>query len=63
MEYIVFKAYDNAFDRILPSWHEVTKFIGSKARKHNYGIFRQWEQDGVYYFDIGPTVYKVIQKI
>lgn len=63
MAYIVYKAYTNTFDRELPSWEEVTKFVARKAHKYNYGICRQWEEDGAHYFDIGPTVYKVVQKI
>lgn len=59
MKYEIRKVYNNTYDRTLDSWDEVMAFVGRKANKMNYGIYRTWEIDGIKYFDCGPTVYSV----
>lgn len=59
MNYEIYKAYGGTYDRTLNSWDEVEAFVKRKAEKMNYGMYRFWEEDGVKYFDCGPTVYMV----
>lgn len=56
------KAYNNTFDRSLPSEAEVQAFIKRKANKLNFGMYRWWTDPtnaNVRYFDCGPTTYVV----
>ena len=61
MQYEVRKAYTNTYDRTLNTMEEVMELVNRKANKYNFGMYRHWEQDGVLYFDCGPTVYTVHQ--
>lgn len=59
--YKVMKAYTDTFDRVLADHEELMAFVQRKATKLNYGMYRQWTVDNVMYFDVGPTVYKVME--
>ena len=57
----VMKAYSNTLDRYLPDNDALMEFIHRKANKLNHGLYRTWTVDDVTFFDVGPTVYKVME--